>query len=161
VISFGAEANKMEHIDFIGIAGLIVALIALLVAVYGIRDVREQVRLLVGLQRNLVWAKLLHTAVWRFVDPTADAPGYQTMQEMHQFTMLVRLLEPKETLDSAQTMAYNEMLSVAVDLVGNGIATWKPDMDENVIRQMAKDWQSEKNSKRVKSMLGKQHGSIL
>src|SRR5277367_654549 len=104
----------MEHIDFLGVSGLIVAVIALLVAVYGIRDVREQVRLLVGLQRNLVWAKLLHSAVWRFVDPTPAAAGYQTMQDMHQFTMLVRLLEPKETLDSVQSMANNEMLSLAV-----------------------------------------------
>ena len=149
------------HVDFIGVAGLIVALIALLAAVYGIRDVREQVRLLVGMQRNLVWAKLLHTAVWRFVDPTNDAAGYQTMQDMHQFTMLVRLLEPKETLDSVQATANNEILSLAVDFVSHGIATWKPDMDEDVIRQMAKEWQGEKNSKLLRSMFGKKYGSIL
>jgi hypothetical protein len=151
----------MEHVDFIGIAGLVAAVIALVVAVYGIRDVREHVRLLVGLERNLVWAKLLHTAVWRFVDPTPDAAGYKTMQDMHQFTMLVRRLEPKKTLDSVQALANNELLSLAVELVGHGIATWKPDMDEDVIRRMAKDWQKEKNSKLLESMFGERHGSIL
>jgi hypothetical protein len=147
--------------DFIGVTGLIVAIIALLVAVYGIRDVRQHVRLLVELQRNLAYTKVLHTAVWRFIDPTKDAAGYQAMLDMHQFTMLVRMVEPKETLDSAQTFANNELLSLAEELVGGGIATWKPNMDTDVIRQMTKSWRDEKNSKVLKNMFGKRHESIV
>jgi hypothetical protein len=151
----------MDHVDFIGLAGLIVALIALLVAVYGIRDVREQVRLLVELQRNLAFATVLHRMVWRFVDPTKDTAEFEAMRDMQQFTMLVRVIEPKETLDSAQSFANNELLSLAHDLVGLGFATWKPDMDEEVIRGMVKTWQGEKNSKLLKSMFGKGDTSIL
>jgi hypothetical protein len=53
------------------------------------------------------------------------------------------------------------LLSLAHDLVNLGFATWKPDMDEEVIRGMVKTWQSEKNSRLLKSMFGKKDTSIL
>jgi hypothetical protein len=152
----------MDHVDFIGIAGLIVALIALLVAWYGIRDVREQVHFLVKLERNLAFSKVVHKMVWRFVEPTKDTSDARTaMAEMHQFTMLAQLAEPDKTLDAVQDFASKEVLALAEEFVSNGRATWKPDMDEDVIREMVKSWQGEKNSKLVKSMFGKEDKSIL
>jgi hypothetical protein len=51
------SANGRRYVDFIGLAGLIVAVIALLIAVCGIRDVRDQVHRLVELERNLAYSK--------------------------------------------------------------------------------------------------------
>jgi hypothetical protein len=147
--------------DFVGLAGLIVGLAALGIAIYGIRDVREQVRLLIGLQRNLAFSTLLNKMVWRFVEPTKDASQETTVAEMQQYTMLVGLLEPNKTLNSVQDAASKDVLSLAEVLVSRGHATWKPGMDENKIREIVKSWQNEKNSEALKSMFGKRHRSIL
>jgi hypothetical protein len=147
--------------DFIGLAGLIVGILALLVAIYGIRDVRDQVRLLVSLQRNLAFSELLHKMVWRFVDPTKETSEERAMAEMHRYIMLTEILEPNKTLESIQEAAHKEVYSLAQELVKQGHATWKRDMDENKIREIIKSWQSEKNSALLKSMFGKRHGSIL
>jgi hypothetical protein len=101
------------HIDFVGLAGLVAALIALLVAVYGIRDVREQVKYLVTLERNRLFAKVIHTMVWRVVERIGDAERFQSSSDMHEFTMLARALDPKQTLDSAQNYANKETLTLA------------------------------------------------
>jgi len=150
-------------VDFVGLAGLIIGLAALLVAVYGIRDVRDQVRLLVGLQRNLAFSKVLHKMVWRFVDPTKETEAQRGIAEMQQYTMLARMVEPDQdkTLDAVQEAASKEVLSLAETYVSHGLATWKPDMDENAIREIVKSWQGEKNAELLKSMFGKQRASIL
>ncbi len=147
--------------DFIGLAGLIVGLAALGIAIYGIRDVREKVRRLIELESNLAFSRVLNKMVWRFVDPTEETARSRPEHDMHEFTMLVRALDPKETVDSAQEFANNELLSLAQDYVSHGVATWKPDMDENTIREMVKSWRSDKNSQLLKSMFGKRHRSIL
>lgn len=147
--------------DFVGLAGLIVGLAALGIAIYGIRDVREQVRLLIGLQRNLTFSELLNKMVWRFVDPTKDAAKQTTIAEMQQYTMLATLLEPNKSLNEVQDAASKDVLALAEALVSRGHATWKPDMDEHKIREILKSWQSEKNLEALKSMFGKRHGSIF
>ena len=147
--------------DFIGLAGLIVGIAALIVAICGIRDVRDQVRLLVELQRNLAFSKVLHKMVWRFVDPTKETEAQRGIGEMQQYTMLARVTEPDKTLDSVQESASKEVLSLAKEMVSRGVATWKPDVDEDVVREMVKSWQSEKNSELLKSIFGKRLGSIL
>src|SRR5690349_20619049 len=96
------------HIDLIGLAGLIVGLIALGVAIYGVRDVREHVKFLVTLERNRLFAKVIHTRVWRVVERTSDVERFQSSSDMHEFTMLVRALDSKQTLDSAQEYANKE-----------------------------------------------------
>jgi hypothetical protein len=149
-------------LDFVGLAGLIVGLAALFVAIYGIRDVRNQVRLLVELQRDLAFSRVLQRMVWRFVDPTKDASEAQAgLEEMQQFTMLARATEPDMTLDSVQESASKEVLSMAKEMVSRGLATWKPNMDEDAIREIVKSWQSEKNSELLKRMFGKKRGSIF
>ena len=59
--------------DWLGLTGLVVGIAALLVAIYGVRDVREQVRLLVTLERNRSYARILHSLVWRVVEPVGDS----------------------------------------------------------------------------------------
>src|SRR6266478_7437561 len=99
--------------DFIGLAGLIVGLAALGIAIYGIRDVRNQVRRLIELETDLAYSRVLYKMVWRFVDPTEETARSRPEHDMQEFTMLVRALDPTETLDSVQEFANNELLSLA------------------------------------------------
>src|SRR6267378_133273 len=140
----------MDHIDLLGLAGLFVGLVALIVAVYGIRDVREQVRFLVTLERNRVFAKVIHTMVWRVVERVGDAERFQSSSDMHEFTMLARALDPKQTLDSAQDYANKEMLALAQDMVSHGLAKWRDDIDENSVSEILKEWQNDKNAAALK-----------
>jgi hypothetical protein len=134
------------------LAALIAGIVAVLAALYGIFDVREQIRTLIALERNMLWAKLLRHLVWRFVDPTEETQQFGTSNEMHEFTMLVRALEPNKTLTEVQDAANNEILQHAKELVARGRATWKPEMDEAVIIEMVNGWQNEKNAQVLKSM---------
>ena len=134
------------------VAALIVGIVAMLVTVYAILDVRDQVRVMVALQRNLLWAKLVREMVWRFVEPTEETREFGISNEMHEFTMLVRALEPKKTLDEVQAYANNEVLTHVKEMVARGLATWKPDMDENVILEMVRSWQNEKNTELIERM---------
>jgi hypothetical protein len=141
--------------DLVGLAGLVVGLAALLVAVYGIRDVRKQVKFLVTLERNRVFAKAIHTMVWRVVEPTSDAERFQSSSDMHEFTMLARALDPKQTLDSAQDYANKETLALAKDMVGHGLAKWRDDIDENSVIELLKEWQNDKNAAALKKIFGR------
>jgi len=152
---------EQGHIDMLGLAGLIVGIAASIVAVYGIRDVRGQVKLLVEVQRNLTFTKVVHRMLWRLVDPTNKETQYEAMSDMQQFTMLARLADKKQTLDGAQGMATNEVLTLASELVALGMATWKPDIDEDAARTVVESWKNEKNSKLLKSMFGEKGGSIF
>jgi hypothetical protein len=134
------------------IAGLVVAVLALIISVGGILDVRKQVREMLAMQRDLTFAKLSREMVWRFLDPVEMESQEYKKYEVHEYIMLARKLEPHLTLDSLQEAAYKEILSMAKDMVGRGIATWKPDIDENVVQTMVNDWQLSKNSEKVKSM---------
>jgi hypothetical protein len=49
--------------DFIGLAGLIVGLAALGIAIYGIRDVRDQVRRFIELESHLAFSSVLNKMV--------------------------------------------------------------------------------------------------
>src|SRR5260370_9284098 len=103
----------MEKIDFVGLAGLVVGITALIIAIFGIKDVRDQVRFLITLERNRAWARILHGMVWRVVERTEDLERFQLSSEMHEFTMLVRALEPAQTFNSVQEYANKEVLPLA------------------------------------------------
>jgi len=142
------------RMDFVGLAGLIVGLIALLVAIYGIRDVREQVKFLVTLERNRLFANVIHTMVWRVVERIGDAERFQSSSDMHEFTMLARALDSKQTLDSAQEYANKETLTLAQDMVSHGLAKWRDDVDENSVGEILKEWQNDKNAAALKKIFG-------
>jgi hypothetical protein len=141
--------------DYIGLAGLIVGLIALLVAVYGIRDVREQLKFLVTLERNRLFAKIIHAKVWRVVERTSDVESFQTSSDMHEFTMLARVLDSKQTLDTAQEYANKETLALAKAMVNHGIAKWRDDIDENSVNDIVKEWQNDKNTAALRKIFGR------
>jgi len=141
--------------DVLGLSGLIVGLAALVVAFYGIRDVREQVKFLVTLERNRLFAKVIHSMVWRVVDRTSDVERFQTSSDMHEFTMLARALDPKQTLDSAQDYANKETLVLAQDMVSQGLAKWRDDIDENNVNEIVKEWQNDKNAAALRKIFGR------
>ncbi len=143
----------MDHIDVLGLAGLIVGLIALVVAIYGIKDVRKQVKFLVTLERNRLFAKVLHTRVWQVVERIGDAEHFQSPSDMHEFAMLACILDPKQTLESAQDYANKEMLVLAQDIVSRGLANWS--VDENKVSEILKDWQNDKNAAALRKIFGR------
>jgi hypothetical protein len=98
--------------DLVGLAGLIVGLIALLVAIYGIRDVREQVKFLVTLERNLVFAKELHIKALQLVELVDGAERFRS-NEMHGLSMLARAVDSKQTLESVQEYTNKESFDVS------------------------------------------------
>jgi len=147
----------MEKIDFVGLAGLVVGIAALIIAIFGIRDVRDQVRFLITLERNRAWSRILHSWVWRLVERTEELERFQLPSEMHEFTMLVRALEPSRTMDSVQEYANNEVLAFARDLVSRGLAKWRPDIDENSVEELLRRWQSEKNAAVLSGIFGDRH----
>ena len=147
----------MEKIDFMGLAGLVVGIAALVIAIFGIKDVRDRVRFLITLERNRAWSRILHSLTWRLVERTEDLERFQLPSEMHEFTMLVRAIEPSQTMDSVQEYANNEVLRFARDLVSRGLAKWRPDIDENSVEELLRGWQSEKNAAVLSGMFGDRH----
>ena len=143
------------HVDFVGLVGLIVGLAALIVAVVGILDVRKQVKFLVTLERNRVFAKVIHTMVWRVVERVGDAERFQSSSDMHEFTMLARALDPKQTLNSAQDYANKETFVLAKEMVSQGLAKWRDDIDENSVIEIVKEWQNDKNATALRKILGR------
>jgi len=113
-----------SHMDLVGLVGLIVALIALGVAIYGVRDVREQVKFLVMLERNVVFSKELRFKALQFVELVDDAQLLQS-RDMHGLSMLVRAIDSKQTLDSVQEYTTKESLSLAREMVSLGLAKWR------------------------------------
>src|SRR5271169_5365693 len=109
------------RMDFVGLAGLIVGLAALIVAALGIRDVREQVKFLVTLERNLVFAKELHVKTLQLVELVGGAERFQS-NEMHGLSMLARAVDSTQTLEGVQECTNKESLVLAQDLVSRGLA---------------------------------------
>ena len=128
------------------------ALFCFVVSVWAILDVRDQVRYLIGLQRNLTWSRCLHVMVLKFVDLTEETKESRPPPELHEFTMLTRALEPNKTLDEVQAFANNEIVSLAKDLVAHGLAEYKPHMDGNVIEEIVRGWQNEKRAELLASI---------
>lgn len=143
----------MEHIDLLGLAGLIVGLISLWVAIYGIRDVREQVKFLVTLERNLVFARELHTRSLQFVELDSAAERLQS-GEMHGLSMLARAVDSKQTLESVQEYTNKESLMLAQDMVNRGLAKWRDHIDENRVREVLREWQKDKNAAVLRKIFG-------
>jgi len=127
------------------ITGLLLGLLALGVAVYGIWDVRRLVREQVALERNRLYSRLMDTLAWRFVDPTAEVERSVALRDVHEFAILVRFLKPSLTLEEAQEYAYYEALSLADDFVRRGFARWREDFDRDAVQAELAKWQSEKN----------------
>jgi hypothetical protein len=141
-----------SHMDLVGLVGLIVALIALGVAIYGVRDVREQVKFLVMLERNVVFSKELHFKALQFVELVDDAQLLQS-RDMHGLSMLVRAIDSKQTLDSVQEYMTKESLSLAREMVSLGLAKWRGHIGENEVNEVLRNWQNDKNAAVLRKIL--------
>jgi len=139
--------------DFVGMAALIVGLIAIPLAIYGIRDVREQVKSLVMLERNLVFARELHMKALQLVELDNDAQRFRS-GEMHGFSMLARAIDSKQTLESVQEYTNKESLLLAQDLVSRGLAKWRDDIDESRVREVLRERQNDKNAAVLRKIFG-------
>ncbi len=144
--------------DIVGVVGLVVGIAALIVAIYGIRDVRDQVRMLVTIERNSAYTRILHRLVWEFVDPTEKALSRDIAQAMQEFTLLARAVNPKMTLNDAQAEANNETLTYAQMLVDGGYGTWKAEMDPGRAKAQLQKWQVDKNAVLMATIFGKRRG---
>jgi hypothetical protein len=94
------------------------------------------------------------------VDRRAELESFSQSGEMHEFTMLVRFLDPTQTMDSAQHYATFEAMSLARDMVGHGLAQWKEDIDDEKIQAELVKWQSEKNIAALRRMFGDDRPSL-
>lgn len=140
--------------DWIGLLGLVFGLAALLVAIYGIRDVREQVKYLVTLERNRLYARVIHKMSRRFLQPDEqNREAY--LGEMHEFTMLARALDSNQTVESTQEFASKESLASAEEMVRRGLGKWREDVDENRVNEVLKDWQNDKNAAVLRKIFGR------
>jgi hypothetical protein len=155
------ESDRLPRVDILGIAGLVVGIIglivaiaALLVAIYGIRDVREHVHMLLTMERNRAYTKILHKLVWEFVDPTDRALSAEIAQRMQEYTLLAQGVNPKMTLTDAQAEANNETITYAQMLVDSGFGTWKPDTDPARVRAVLDSYNADKNAAKVAKMFG-------
>ena len=139
--------------DLAGLAGLIVGLIALFVAIYGIRDVRDQVKFLVTLERNRLFSNVIHAQALRPVNLDSDAERFQS-SEMHGLSMLARAVDPNQTLDSLQEFTNNESLTLAQEMVNRGLGKWRDDIDENKVSEILREWRNDKNAARLRKIFG-------
>jgi hypothetical protein len=147
------EERMDTHMDLLGLAGLVVGLVALIVAAYGIRDVREQVKFLVTLERNLVFAKELRNKTLQLVELVGGAEHFQS-DEMHGLSMLARAVDSKQTLESVQEYTNNESLVLAQDMVSRGLAKWHGDIDEKRVNEILNAWQKDKNAAVLRKIFG-------
>jgi hypothetical protein len=141
------------HMDLVGLAGIVVGLIALGVAIFGIRDVREQVKSLVTLERNIVFARELHMKALQLVELDSDAQRLKS-GEMHGLSMLARAIDSTQTLDSVQEYTNKESLLLAQDMVNRGFAKWHDDIDANRVSEVLREWQNDKNAAVLRKIFG-------
>jgi len=139
----------------LGLVATLVAVVALVVSLYGVKDFRNQIEGLLRVERNRAYTKVLNDMVWEFVEPTEKAHKVEIAKGMHEFCTLAEVLDPKRTVDISQTTVNNEALWMASELVKNGSATWKGDYDVEKVKQVLHSWQTEKNAVHIQSLFGK------
>jgi hypothetical protein len=140
----------------VDLTALLVSFIALGVALYGIKDVREQVHLLTILERNRVYTRLLHNRVWQFVDRTVKADKAEAAALMQEYIELARTVDSSRTLDYYQGEANRLILSYGKELVDSGYAAWKPEMDADKASKLLRAWQADvKLGENIANIFGK------
>jgi hypothetical protein len=141
----------MSWTEIVSWVGFVIGVIALALTVYAVYDARKMVRRALELQRNLSYTEALNQLVYDFVEQSA---GSLEWTHLHKFVIFQRELEPTRTLDSSQLAATYEALWVANELVTKGMASWRPDIDVDKVRDELKKWQNEKNNARMKLIFG-------
>jgi hypothetical protein len=147
----------MDVGSIIGILGI---LITTAIAVYAILDVRKQVKGLLVVERNLAYAKILNDMSWLFVDPTDKAHSVEIAKGLEEFCLLAQVITPRRALAVHKETVERESLSLAKDLVENGAATWKSDLDLEKVKKELHAWQTEKNAVRIHKIFGEKKSSL-
>jgi CRISPR/Cas system-associated protein Cas10 (large subunit of type III CRISPR-Cas system) len=132
----------MDYGSIIGIAGIVITTV---VAVYAIRDVRKQVRYLISVERQRLFARVRNDMVWLFVDPTELAHSVDIAKGLEEFNLITVAIDPKQTADITNNVVNNEALVYAEKLVKGGYATWKPGWNMEKVKQTVDEWKQPPN----------------
>lgn len=141
----------MDIGTIVGIVGII---ITVAIAVYAILDVREQVRRLLLVQRNIAFTRIVQDFAWLFVEPTDTGHTAEIAKGLAEFCLLAEVLDATKTPNVSKSTVENEALATAKDLVEGGHAKWKEYWDMEAVRKALRDWQDEKNSVRIANLFG-------
>jgi hypothetical protein len=127
----------MDLGSIIGIVGIVITTV---IAVYAIRDVRKQVRDLISVERQRLFARVRNDMVWLFVDPTELAHSVDIAKGLEEFNLITVALDPKQTAELTNNVVNNEALVFAEKLVDGGFATWKPGWNMEKLKQTIHEW---------------------
>ncbi len=142
----------MDWGSIIGIAGIV---ITTAIAIYAILDVRKQVKGLLIVQRGAAYAKIINDMAWLFVDPTEKAHSAEIAKGLEEFCLLAQVVTPEPGVNVHKEIVEREALSLAKELVENGAATWKSELDQDKVKKELHGWQTEKNAARISKIFGK------
>jgi hypothetical protein len=134
----------IKPIEVIDVLALLIAIAALVVAIVGIREVRQQVKMLITMERNRTFTKVLEKFTRVFVDITDEGVRPEITQLKRECIMLARAVDDNVTFESSMSETSKEVLSNAAALAKAGLAQWKPEMDLETVAKILRDWQAEK-----------------
>jgi len=141
-------------VDTGSIVGIVGTIVTVAIAVYAILDVREQVRRLILIERNVAYTRIVQDFAWLFLEPTGTGHTPEISKGLAEFCMLAEVLDAAKTHAVSKTTVENESLATAKDLVAAGYAKWKDDWDVEAVEKTLREWQNEKNSARLANIFG-------
>jgi len=136
------------------IVGIVLTILTVVIAIYAILDVRERVRQLILIERNIAFSKVVQDFAWLFLEPTGTGHTLEIVKGLSEFSMLAEALDAARTPSVSKTTVEHEALATAKDLVESGYAKWKDDWDMEAVEKALRDWQNEKNSVRLAKIFG-------
>lgn len=139
--------------SIIGIAGVI-ATVAF--ALYAIKDVREQVKKLISLERKRIYTRVRNDLVWQFVEPIGSIHSPEIAKGLEEFAVISQALDPAHTAELTKRAVENETLIFAKQLVEGGYAKFRPTWDEAKIREAIQNWQKSINANRMTEIMGQE-----
>lgn len=135
---------------------VVLGLAALIVAIFGVLDVRKQVRRLLELEFKRMFSKVVHEMIWEFVEPTPGTPPMHVARDFQDFSILAKVLKPEHAEADFQDGVAKTALEQAVELANSGSATFKAGIDIDVAKAMISQWRNDKNAATLDKMFGKQ-----
>ena len=140
------------------------AVVALAVGIYAIKDVRKLVRrYVIEEQRNAVYAEAVHWLCWDFIDPLPLRDMYtpEIAILMQRFAMLQKALDPNRTDQASKEAIEYGALETASGIVDTQKAEWKQDLDMEKVKAMLNGWRDEKAKARVANVFKGKNRTLL
>jgi hypothetical protein len=125
------------------------------VALYAIRDTRQQVRDMKLLERNRVYSKVRTDIMWMYLNPTEQSHTAQIGQGIEEFCIMAQAVDPQYSPADLKAAIENEALCGAELLVKSGHGTWKPGANMAAINQKLLNWKTDRNKERIHNLLEK------